>query len=162
MDDARRMRGERCEGATFTVLAQRFDVPRSLAHRICAGYSYREKDQPRKYQPREAISKTAVCENCDSPFRYWHRRIDPPRRFCKRRCNLLFANRDKRKLPSGEELSRLYHLRGWSLQRIALRYGCCFQAVHYAMQRAGIKRRSRKVGQSTRPKTYAGIMAALR
>lgn len=152
LDQARELRTLRSSGMTYTRLAERFGIKRSTACRVAKGYSYREPGAVRKYQAREAYRDTAVCENCHNPFWYWKRAIDPERRFCTRRCNLLFANRNNKKLPDAQTLATLYHLKRWSLQRIALKYGCCFQAVHVAMKKAGIKRRSRTEGIRTSPR----------
>lgn len=163
MVTARLMRAERKRGATYPELALRFGVARATVCRVCLNYSYREPWMPRKYQPREATEKIAKCEWCLKPFRYWHRGIDPPRRFCGRGCALRKANQPKKKVPSSEELSHLYHVRGWSLQRIAIKYGCCFQAVQSAMKRAGIKRRSIKsAGQTLQPRRLSTIVASMR
>lgn len=163
METARQIRARKRAGATYTALATEYRVSRATVCRICKGYSYREVGQSRKYQPREAIEKIGKCDWCLKPFRYWHRKIDPPRKFCNRNCALRKANERTKKLPDIKEVSYLYHIRGWSLQRIAIKYGCCFQAVQTAMKRAGIKRRSIKAaGQILQSKRLSSIVAALR
>lgn len=141
---AEEIRRERASGKTYRQLGAMFGVTPTTANRVIPGLSWRGNGEPRRFTGREAVKCNARCENCNEPFNWWRRKRDPDRRFCSRACNLLFANKGKRKLPDAELIGILYHLKRWSLQRIALRYGCCWQAVHSAMKRAGIKRRSQR------------------
>ena len=142
---ARAIRVRRGQGATYLQLSHEFGVTRTTANRVCRLLAWREPGTDRKFAPREAFKTVGRCEHCKQPFRYWRRRNDPTRRFCSRGCNLAFHKPKNRKLPDVETVAMLYHVKHWSLQRIAIRYGCCFQAVHTFMKRHGIRRRSRVI-----------------
>lgn len=142
-EQARDMRASKLKGATYDALSDRFGVSRTMACRIVLGYDYREAGQVRKYQPAEATKTGMNCEECGRWFRYWLRPIDPPRKFCGKRCWSINANKEKKKLPEPELLCELYHGQKLSLVQIAERYGSCHQAVACMMQRNGIARRPR-------------------
>lgn len=94
-------------------------------------------------RPRTRRTFARICAFCGKAFKRLARDEDSVGSFCSSICGLNFTRERRRKLPSGEELRKLYLKENMSTVEIARMFDTEPKSVNSALKKAGVKMRRR-------------------